>query len=307
MNRYASAREVSTTPFSSWLALKVGQSASSTKLKTHKDGTGSSSQKGFLTGPGSALARNPPPPTSSSWEENNGFEENFINRGSKSRKNNYNDGTGTFSSSEDTQLSDDLHGGGGRHFDRWLLQHMCPPSARHTFKLPDSTPEAISEFVEVERGRERVSAAHEAHETNNSSGNSSSGNSTSSSSGSKNSGLTTASKFRKDVVSSSTVVPLSAQHVGVVAGEGSSNARLSRSLLLESKPAVSTGVASEPSAAVIDEAKEEAALVQQQLVEEHAALESQRAAGDLDAVLMTEEKMRAVAEVMSMFRYRIVH
>ena len=66
-------------------------------------------------------------------------------------------------------------------------------------------------------------------------------------------------------------------------------------------------MASEPSAAVIDEAKEEAALVQQQLVEEHAALESQRAAGDLDAVLMTEEKMRAVAEVMSMFRYRIVH
>ena len=301
MNRYASAREVSTTPFSSWLALKVGQSASSTKLKTNKDGTGSSSLKGFLTGPGSALARNPPPPTSSSWEENNGFEENFINRGSKSRKNNYNDGTGTVSSSEDTQLSDALHGGGGgRHFDRWLLQHMCPPSARHTFKLPDSTPEAISEFVEVERGRERASAAHEAHETNTSSGNSSS-------SGSKNSGLTTASKFRKDVVSSSTVVPLSAQHVGVVAGEGSSNARLSRSLLLESKPAVSTGVASEPSAAVIDEAKEEAALVQQQLVEEHAALESQRAAGDLDAVLMTEEKMRAVAEVMSMFRYRIVH
>ena len=321
--RYAAAQEVSTTPFSSWLALRVGQSSSSSKLKNSKVGR-SSTPRGFLTGPGSALARNPPPTSLISDDS----EEELMSRGSRSRKNNNSGsmhGRSGNVGKEGMQLPEDLEEEeeeeGGRRFDQRLLQNMCPPSARQTFGLPDATPDAISKFVEVrgiegERGR----AAKEAHaSSSNRSSNSTTTSASSSSSSSGSSGLVSASNSRTDVVSSSSTV------VSVSTLDGSSNQRLSRSLIMENKPvkvnadrksgfgngsnAGSTdGGASASTAAVSEEVeREEAQMVQQQLIEEHAALESQRAAGDLDAVLMTEEKMRAVAEVMSMFRYVVYH
>jgi hypothetical protein len=66
-----------------------------------------------------------------------------------------------------------------------------------------------------------------------------------------------------------------------------------------------TAADSAAAAAAANNEAAEAAAVQSQLIQEHAALEGERASGELDAVLMTEAKMRQVAEVMALFRYHI--
>jgi hypothetical protein len=68
------------------------------------------------------------------------------------------------------------------------------------------------------------------------------------------------------------------------------------------RAATAADTAAAAAAAAANNEAAEAAAVQSQLIQEHAALEGERASGELDAVLRTEAKMRQVAEVMALFR-----
>ena len=162
----------------------------------------------------------------------------------------------------------------GRALDRWLLDGMCPPAARHTFGLPAAAV-AGPAFAEA------------------------AGRATGSATAGRSSG---ASGQVRDALRPPTasLAPRTqvAPRTPMAAGPDAAP------FVARSSAASRLATAADAAAAANDEAAE-AAAVQAQLLQEHAALEGERAAGELDAVLATEAKMRAVAEVMALFRCKI--